>query len=232
MVIKNEIVFNFVFKIMIFQSSSEYSHLTKGVVSDWENLVSMNEIPFIVPENIHIPEEFDWRKMGAVTPVKDQKRCGSCYAFSAVSITFFLKTQINIFFYFFDYQIGSLESQLFRLTGNLTTLSEQHLLDCGSRFGNNGCHGGTVEAAFDFIKYNGGISTEEDHPYRGVSDEICYSKSNESLRAGVIGYVKIPQGSEEKLLAAVAAIGPISVAIDASRGSFVFYDSGKRSYRK
>jgi len=90
-----------------------------------------------------IPESIDWRDHGAVTDVKDQGNCGSCWAFSAT---------------------GALEG-LWKINGNeLTGFSEQQLMDCSSSYGNNSCHGGLMYYAFQYTK-DSGIASEASYPY-------------------------------------------------------------------
>ncbi|KAJ9584493.1 hypothetical protein L9F63_021162 [Diploptera punctata] len=158
---------------------------------------------FIIPENVVIPDEVDWRQKGAVTPVKDQGQCGSCWAFSTT---------------------GSLEGQHYRKTGNLTSLSEQNLVDCSISFGNHGCSGGVMENGFLYIEQNGGIDTEASYPYTAMDGKCQYNK--ETIGATDTGYVDLTSGDEDNLKVAVATIGPISVAIDASLRSFQCYNSG------
>jgi cathepsin L len=152
-----------------------------------------------------LPASVDWRTKGYVTPVKDQGQCGSCWSFSAT---------------------GSLEGQHFKKTNQLVSLSEQNLVDCaGGKYGNMGCNGGWPYQAYNYIKDNKGIDTEASYKYEAINDKCRYNAANSG--ATCTGYVSItPTGSEANLQDAVANIGPISVAIDASHMSFQLYKKG------
>eukprot|EP00122_Pirum_gemmata_P003905 Pgem_evm1s3535 len=146
------------------------------------------------PTYTSIPSSKDWRREGAVTEVKDQGQCGSCYSFSAT---------------------GSLEGQWYLKTGELVSISEQQVVDCSSREGNLGCNGGLMDSVFQYIMDVGGIERETDYSYHAVTGQ-CKAKSS-AYAVTVSGYTDIPSGNEHALTEAIATVGPISVAIDASQ---------------
>lgn len=163
--------------------------------SSTDNLVS-----FISPANVEYPKEVDWRSQGAVTDVKDQEDCGSCWAFAAT---------------------GTLEGQHFRKSGKLESMSEQNLVDCTFKYGCYGCQGGLTDKALLYIKVNKGIDSEDSYPYEGEDERCRFKKSNVvATDTGVVA-----MHTEQALMEAVATVGPIAVYIDAT-DAFVYYKSG------
>jgi len=183
----------------------EFTRRMNGYRQDLRNVTRQNLVggTFLTPEHFVAPKQVDWRTKGYVTPVKDQGQCGSCWSFSAT---------------------GALEGQTKRKTGRLVSLSEQNLIDCSKDEGNEGCNGGLMDNAFQYIKQNKGIDTEDSYPYEARDDDCRYKKEN--LGGEDIGFVDVESGNEEKLMHAVASVGPIAIAIDASHESFQFYSSG------
>ncbi|CAI2736145.1 unnamed protein product [Schistosoma spindalis] len=162
---------------------------------------------FIRSEHTKLPGSVDWRREGAVTDVKNQGQCGSCWAFSTT---------------------GAIEGQHYRKTNHLVNLSEQQLVDCSQSYGNNGCSGGLMNSAFEYVRDNEGIDSEISYPYisgNGTENKKClFNASN--IAAQVSGYVSIHEGDERALMDAVATKGPVSVAINAGLPSFSMYKSG------
>ncbi|XP_051577258.1 cathepsin S-like [Myxocyprinus asiaticus] len=150
-----------------------------------------------------LPDSLDWREKGYVTSVKMQGACGSCWAFSSV---------------------GALEGLLKKTTGKLVDLSPQNLVDCSSKYGNKGCNGGFMSSAFQYVIDNGGIDPESSYPYEGVQGQCRYNPTQHA--ANCTKYYFVRQGDEEALKQALFNVGPISVAIDATRPQFIMYRSG------
>jgi C1A family cysteine protease len=146
-----------------------------------------------------LPTSIDWTTKGAVTDVKDQGQCGSCWAFSTT---------------------GSVEGAYFLSSGSLVSLSEQQLVDCSSSYQNQGCNGGLMEYGFEYIKDNG-ICAEKDYSYT-ATDGKC-KKCNSITK--IDGFVDVTPNSESSLKKAVAS-QPVSVAIEADTSVFQFYNSG------
>ncbi|XP_041664075.1 cathepsin S-like [Cheilinus undulatus] len=153
--------------------------------------------------NNSLPPTLDWREKGLVTEVKMQGMCGSCWAFSAV---------------------GALEGQLKKTTGMLMSLSPQNLVDCSLKYGNHGCYGGFMSNAFQYVITNPGIDSDASYPYVARRGECKYDPKHRA--ANCSAYAFLPEGDEYALKAALADVGPISVAIDASRPKFSFYRHG------
>ncbi|CAH8359696.1 unnamed protein product [Eruca vesicaria subsp. sativa] len=149
-----------------------------------------------------LPKSVDWRNEGAVTEVKDQGHCRSCWAFSTV---------------------GAVEGLNKIVTGELVTLSEQDLINCNKE--NNGCGGGKVETAYEFIVNNGGLGTNNDYPYKAVN-EVCDARLKENNKNVMIdGYENLPSNDELSLMKAVAH-QPVTAVIDSSSREFQLYESG------
>ncbi|CAH1391948.1 unnamed protein product [Nezara viridula] len=168
----------------------------------------MRQVPsftFIPPANVEIPESIDWRTSGAVTPVKNQGSCGSCWAFSST---------------------GAIEGQLFKKTGKLVSLSEQQLMDCSYSYNNSACRGGLMDNSFNYLKDVEGLESENSYPYEGKNKRCRYNENKVVPGTKVKAYTDIEELDDDALKAAVATVGPISIAVTADNRGFKFYGSG------
>jgi cysteine peptidase B len=139
------------------------------------------------------PSSYDWRTKGAVTPVKNQGQCGSCWAFATVA---------------------NIEGAGFVTTGKLLSLSEQELVACDRKTGDQGCQGGLPSNAYkDMIQQKLGLELETDYPYTGKDDKTCGATASKET-AFITGWSPIPK-DEDQIAAALVKYGPLAIGIDA-----------------
>jgi len=153
-------------------------------------------------KNVTTPDSVDWVSAGAVTAVKNQGQCGSCWAFSTT---------------------GAIEGACQIAGKGLTSLSEQDLVDCSKQ--NDGCDGGLMDYAFAYVEKNGGLCTEEEYAYKASSSMFCKERTCSEKAGKITGYTDVTPDSEDALLAAVAQ-GPVSIAIEADQSAFQLYGGG------
>jgi hypothetical protein len=152
----------------------------------------------------------DWVSAGAVTPVKDQGQCGSCWSFSTT---------------------GALEGAYYTTYGSLPSFSEQQLVDCDNRQHGGkdmGCNGGLMDNAFTWIKKNGGLCTEVSYPYVSGTTKTagtCQSTCSAVKNSAVVSYTDVPIKSDSAMMQALTQ-QPVSVAIEADQKAFQLYKSG------
>jgi cathepsin L len=179
-------------------SNDEFNQLFKGLKK--VDITLPAEIPEF--DTSALPSSVDWRTKGVVTGIKNQGQCGSCWSFSTT---------------------GSVEGAHAINTGTLVSLSEQNLVDCSTAEGNQGCDGGLMTDAFQYIISNGGIDTESSYPYTAEDGTCQYNAAN--CGSTLATYTNVVSGSESSLQQSVV-LGPTSVAIDASHNSFQMYSGG------
>jgi len=162
---------------------------------------SRNGEAFVMDEDVTV-SDVDWRSKGAVTPIKNQAQCGSCWAFSTT---------------------GSMEGANFLATGKLVSLSEQQLVSCDKV--DQGCNGGAMDNGFQYVINNGGINTEENYGYTsgGGVTGTCNTLKEKTKVVTIDSYTDVTQNSESALQAAVQG-RPVSVAVDAQ--TWQFYGGG------
>jgi C1A family cysteine protease len=157
-----------------------------------------------------LPIEVNWTKAGAVTPVKDQGYCGSCWAFSTT---------------------GALEGAYFNKYGKLESFSEQQLVDCDNLKNggkNRGCNGGIMDSAFTWISKNGGLCSEYNYPYTsGITSTsgTCQKTCPLVFGTQITSYFDVKPNSDIDMMNALYK-QPVSIAIDAETREFQLYSSG------
>lgn len=147
------------------------------------------------------PVSIDWRVKGAVTSVKDQGQCGSCWTFSST---------------------GAIEGAWFLAGNQLVDLSEQELVDCatGLSYGSHGCNGGQMDGGFKFVMQNGQCSLSS-YPYT-AKDGSC-QKCNPVAKISSCADVK---PNDQLSLKAAVAQQPVAIAIEADTRLFQSYSEG------
>lgn len=164
---------------------------------------SANRVAAKIATNLKLPDSFDWREKGGVTPVKFQGECGSCWSFATT---------------------GAIEGHVFRKTGKLPNLSEQNLVDCGKKdLGLAGCDGGFQEYAFSFIADQNGIASGDKYPYLDKVDTCKYAQGISG--AQITGFASIPPKDEQAMKTVIATQGPLACSLNGLE-SLLLYKRG------
>lgn len=164
---------------------------------------SANRVAATIAKDVPLPDSFDWREKGGVTPVKFQGECGSCWSFATT---------------------GAIEGHVFRKTGKLPNLSEQNLVDCGKPdVGLAGCDGGFQEYAFNFITEQNGIAYGDKYPYLDKKDTCKYAKGISG--AQIKGFASIPPKDEDAMKTVIATQGPLACSVNGLE-SLLLYKRG------
>ena len=148
-----------------------------------------------------VPKKIDWRKKGVVSAVKNQRSCGSCWAFSAIE---------------------TVESEWALTHNQLYNLSAQELVDCSGYLGNHGCNGGSMKYGFQYVVQNG-LCLNQSYPYNAT---VGFCKNQTCTKKVFIDKYHAVMPNNEKQLEKAVANQPVSVAIQANTRSFQLYKKG------
>jgi len=187
---------------------TKFSHLTQeefarfylGSKPDLAKLAQIPEVeyspPFVASPFVPDPKNYNWTQAGAITPVKDQEQCGSCWAFSATE---------------------TVESYWFLAGNALPILSPEQIVDCTTTC--LGCGGGWPYLAYEYLEKAGGLDSDKDYPYIAGNGKTpkCHFNNSNPVVAKITGYTKLK--NEGAIYDQVSTNGPVSVCVDASTWS-------------
>merc|ERR1719450_1660916 len=183
-------------------TADEFGNSHFGIAKPAEMWGSLPNLGEHQVSNASLPASVDWTTKGAVTPVKNQAQCGSCWSFSTT---------------------GSLEGAWEIATGKQTVLSEQQFVDCDKV--DEGCNGGLMDNAFKYAEQNA-LCTEGSYSYEGRAGTCRATSCTVGIpKGGVTGYKDVAKDDMNALMEAVAQ-QPVSIAIEADLPTFQLYKSG------
>jgi len=189
-----------------YQQYNKLGSYGRGIVSPNDLLEPRTHFPTEETRRlstVDIPEYINWIEEGAVTPAKNQGRCGSCWSFSA---------------------IGSIEGAKFLKDGELVSLSEQMMMDCDNT--DSSCEGGIMETGFVWENREGGLCSESDYPYIATDRMMCWDANcTEVPGTHVESFTRLNGGNVDELRQSIA-IQPTSIAMAANSMEFQFYHEG------
>jgi len=165
--------------------------ISRHLMSKPLNVKYPNYDVFMKNGQIDPPEAFDWRDKNAVTEVKNQGMCGSCWSFSTT---------------------GNVEGVHAAATGELLSLSEQELVDCDVK--DNACGGGLMDNAFEEIERLGGLELESDYKYTASLGACKFDSAK--IAVNITGFHDVPKGDEVAMQAQLLETGPLAIALNAA----------------
>jgi len=190
------------FSHLSFNEFKEYIHLGLDIPKEE---TERSNILYLSQNLSALPASVDWTTQGAVTGVKDQGNCGSCWSFSAT---------------------GALEGAYKIKYGTLVSFSEQNLVSCDTI--DSACNGGLMDNAFTWTKLNGGLCTESGYPYTsGTTGQkgTCTTTCTKNTAVAPKSFTDVTKNSDSALMTALAQ-QPVSIAIQADQPAFQLYKSG------
>jgi len=179
----------------------------KTKMMGYKKISNIQPLSSVQPElKAPLPTSFDWRTKGAVTPVKNQEQCGSCWAFSATE---------------------GVESAWYLAKHQLIKLSEQQIVSCDTN--DDGCDGGDLPTAFQYVQQSG-LETDAVYPYTsGGGDSGTCNFNSQDVVVHISGFkYATTTGNETQMQIAMIPNGPLSICVDAE--TWQYYTGGVISH--